>query len=346
MQTKAAILYSTRDLRIETLNVPEPKAGQVLVEIAYSGVCHSQLLEFAGKRGVDPYLPHTLGHEGSGRVLKVGPSVQKVKPGDRVVLTWIKGEGSDVPATHYQSGGATINSGAISTFMRHALISENRVIPISEKMPLLEAALLGCMIPTGAGIVINTAKVKAGQSIAVFGIGGIGLGALTAASIAGASPIIAVDIHEPKLEFAKKAGATHVVNASRQNPLEEILKISPKGLDFAVEAAGKKVTMEMAFESVRPGGGLCVLAGNLPKGEKISIDPFELIRGKRILGTWGGETHPDRDIPHYVDLYLKKKLKLDGIVTHQFCLDEIHQALEALEAGKVGRAVIDFKAGD
>ena len=270
MQTEAAVLYQTRDLRIEKLSVPEPRAGQVLVELAFSGVCHSQLLEIAGKRGVDPYLPHTLGHEGSGRVLKVGAEVRKVKPGDTVVLTWIKGEGAEVSASQYQNGHTAVNSGAISTFIRHALVSENRVVPVSAKMPLLEAALLGCMIPTGAGIILNTAKVKAKESVAIFGVGGIGLGAVIAASMAGAEPILAIDIHDHKLEMAKRAGATHVLNAAGKDPLPEIQKIAgPKGVDYAVEAAGQTITMEKAFESVRAGGGLCILAGNLPKGERI-----------------------------------------------------------------------------
>lgn len=343
MQTQGAVLYSTRDLRVEKFTVSDPRPGQVLVEVAFSGVCHSQLLEYAGKRGVDPYLPHTLGHEGSGRVLKVGPAVQKVKPGDKVILTWIKGGGAEVPSAQYRKSQTVINSGAISTFLQHALVSENRLVPIPEKMPLLEAALLGCMIPTGAGIVSNTAKIKPRQSVAVFGVGGIGLGAVIAAGIVGAHPVIAIDIHKHKLELARRVGATHTINAASQDPLTEIRKIvGSKGLDYAIEAAGKKITMEEAFEAVRPGGGLSILAGNLPKGECISIDPFELIRGKRILGTWGGETNPDRDIPRYVKLYLQGKLKLDGVVTHRFRLHEIHEALQALEEGDVGRAVIDF----
>src|SRR5262245_26731137 len=157
MRTDAAVLFElNQPLRLLTLDVPDPRPGQVLVEVAYSGVCHSQLHEVRGRRGPDRFLPHTLGHEGSGTVLAVGDGVTKVKPGDRVVLTWIKGQGADVPSTTYGGGPGRVNSGAISTFMRHTNTCENRLVPLPPEMPLREAALLGCAVPTGAGVVPNT----------------------------------------------------------------------------------------------------------------------------------------------------------------------------------------------
>jgi len=345
MKTKAAVLYQiNRPLQVEELTLPELKPGQVLVRIAYSGVCHSQLNETRGLKGEDKHLPHTLGHEGSGIVETVGPGVGKIRSGDHVVLTWIKGDGMDVPSTVYQrSGGSIVNSGAISTFMDCAIISENRLVVIPEEMPLREASLLGCAIPTGAGIVMNTARAQAGSSIAVFGIGGIGLSALLGAGLVKAARIIAVDVLEHKLEQARQVGATHVINARQQDPLTTILEITGgRGVDYAVEAAGQRQAMETAFQAVRDNGGLCVLIGNLPHGERISLDPFDLIKGKRIVGTWGGETQPDVDIPKYVELYLSGKLKLDRLITHSYGLYNINKALEDLEQGKVGRAVIDM----
>lgn len=343
-QIEAAVLYELgQPLRITTVTVPDLKPGQVLVDVAYSGVCHSQLLEVRGKRGQDRFLPHTLGHEGSGTVLEVGAGVTKVKPGDRVVLTWIKGGGADVPSTVYQSSAGSVNSGAISTFMRQTLTCENRVVPISDAMPLPEAVLLGCAIPTGAGIVLNTADVQEGDTIAVFGVGGIGLSAIMACSLRNAKAVIAIDVFEHKLEQARQMGVAHLVNARQQDPLAAILEITGgRGVDYAIEAAGKRETMETAFQSVRDNGGLCVLAGNLPYGERITLNPFDLIRGRRIIGSWGGDTQPDRDIPKFVDLYLSGRLKLEQLITHSYSLNNVNEALDDLESGRISRALIDM----
>ena len=343
-QTEAAVLFElAQPLRLITLSIPDLKPGQVLVDVAYSGVCRSQLLEVRGERGPDRFLPHTLGHEGSGTVLEVGAGVTKVKPGDRVVLSWLKGRGADVPSTVYHSSEGPINSGAISTFMRQTVTCENRVTPIPDAMPLREAALLGCAIPTGAGIVLNTARVRPGSSVVIFGVGGIGLSAVLAADLINATTIIGVDVFDHKLEQARQVGATHLINARRQDPLEAIIEITGgRGVDYAIEAAGLRETMETAFQSVRDKGGLCVLAGNLPHGERISLNPFDLIKGKRIIGTWGGESQPDRDVPLYVDLYLAGKLRLDMLITHDYRLKDINQAFDDLEQGKVGRALINM----
>ena len=266
MHTLSAVLTElNQPLRFLELAIPELKSGQVLVDVAYSGVCHSQLLEVRGKRGPDRFLPHTLGHEGSGTVMGVGLGVTKVKPGDRVVLSWIKGNGTDVPSTIYQSAEGPVNSGAISTFMRRTVISENRVTPIPNTFPLREAALLGCAVPTGGGVVLYTAGVRPGSSVAIFGIGGIGLSAILVANLMNATTIIAIDVFDHKLDQAHRSGATHLINARHQDPLSAILEItSHRGVDYAIEAAGRRETMELAFQSVRDGGGLCVIAGNLP----------------------------------------------------------------------------------
>lgn len=345
MKTKAAVLSEiNKPLLIEDLIVPELRPGQVLVEVTYSGICHSQLNEIRGLKGEDKYLPHTLGHEGSGIVEAVGEGVNKVKPGDHVVLTWIKSSGADAPfALYKRSDGSLVNSGAIATFLTKAVISENRLVKISEKMPLREAALLGCAIPTGAGIVMNTAKVTCGSSVAIFGLGGIGMSALLAAKLAGAVTIIAVDVHKYKLAHAIKSGATHAINASRQDVLSRLMGITGgRGVDYSIESAGKRDSMEKAFQSIRDNGGVCVIAGNLPHGEHISIDPFNLIKGKRIIGTWGGESQSDVDIPRYAQLYLEGKLNLEALLTHEYLLEEINRGFDDLERGKVSRALVNL----
>lgn len=331
-------------MRLVSLSIPDLKPGQVLVEVAYSGVCHTQLLEVRGLRGPDLYVPHTLGHEGSGTVMEVGQGVTKVKCGKKVVLSWTKGIGADVPSTIYEGPDGPVNSGAISTFLRHTVTCENRVTPLPDAMPLREAALLGCAVPTGAGIVLNTARVRPGESIVIFGAGGIGLSAVMASSLVSATPIIAVDLVAQKLKLAQDLGATHLVNANQADPLSAIMEITGgRGVDYAIEAAGTVSTMETAFRAVRDGGGLCVLAGNLPHGKRISIDPFGLIRGKRIVGSWSGESLPDRDIPRYVRLYLDGQLMLDSLITHEYPLRDINQALEDLEQGRLARAVVNMK---
>jgi S-(hydroxymethyl)glutathione dehydrogenase/alcohol dehydrogenase len=344
LTTEAAVLIKVNEpLHLMELKIPELKPGQVLVDVAFSGVCQSQLNEVQGKRGPDPFLPHTLGHEGSGVVIALGEGVTKVKRGDRVVLTWLRGAGADVPSTSYGSEIGTVNSGAISTFMSQTVICENRLVPILDSMPFREAALLGCAIPTGGGIVLNTMQVKAGDSVAVFGVGGIGMSAIAIAVMQGAGMIIAIDVSEEKLERARRLGASHTVNAAIHDPLEAVKEATDgKGVDFAVEAAGRREVMETAFRSVRDGGGLCVLAGNVPIGDRISIDPFDLIRGKRIVGSWGGETDPDRDVALYASLFDEGKLNLDPLITHTYSLNGVNDALAELAEGAVGRAVIEM----
>ena len=345
MKTKAAVLVRTGEpLVIKELNLPELKPGQVAVKLAFSGICHTQLGEVRGKRGPDKYLPHTLGHEGSGTVIATGPEVTKVKPGDPVVLTWIKGAGADVPSTTYtDEAGNPVNSGAISTFMHHTVTCESKLVPIRPDMPLLEAALLGCAVPTGCGIIKNSANLKKGGRAAVFGIGGIGAGAVLGAVMAGASQVIAVDIVPEKLTKAQELGATHCVNAGEKDPVSAIMEITgSQGVDLAVEAVGSVAVMAAAFKSVKNFGGLCVVAGNPEPGKTVCLDPYDLIRGKRIMGTWGGETDPDKDIPLYADAYLAGGLNLKALVSRTYDLEDINQALDDLESGKILRAMVCF----
>ena len=344
MKTLAAILEKQGEpLTIKELQIPPLERGQVLVQIAYSGLCHSQLNEMSGAKGPDPYLPHTLGHEGSGIVCDVGPDVTKVSVGDQVVLSWMKGAGIEAKGAKYQDGDRQINSGAISTFLRHAIISENRMIPIPASMPLKEAALLGCAVPTGAGAVFYEMKLERGASLAIFGLGGVGLSALIAAHYSGAHPIFAVDIHEEKLQMAGRLGATHLINAAHANPVQEILQATKgEGVDFSMEAAGKRQAMQGAYESVKPSNGVCVLAGNLHKGEKMEIDPFDLIRGKRILGTAGGKSKIDQDVQQYVRLFSESRFPISHLITDEVELFQINELCHKMRLGMIGRGLIRF----
>jgi S-(hydroxymethyl)glutathione dehydrogenase/alcohol dehydrogenase len=343
MKTVAAVLVETgKPLVLASLEIPDLKAGQVLVEISFSGVCHTQISECRGYRGKDNYLPHCLGHEGSGIVREIGPGVTKVRRDDHVILSWIKGSGADVPGTTYRWDGRSVNSGAITTFSRYSVLSENRLTVLPRDFSLRNAALLGCAVPTGAGVVFNTANPKPGQSIAVFGMGGIGLCAVSAAAIAGCKPIIAVDIRPEKLTAARKMGATDVIHASTVNPVDEIKKICPAGLDFAMEASGRPEVMLQALQSVRNQGGTAVIVGNARHGEHLELDPHQLNLGKRLLGTWGGDNQPDRDYPRYCELISSGKLNIDLLLSNIYRLTEINEAIGDLETGKALRPLIDM----
>jgi len=340
MQTQAAILVEPNKIVVDEILLPALKPGQVLVEIKYSGVCHTQLMEVRGHRGHDPYLPHCLGHEGSGVVLEVGAKVEKVKPGDTVILSWMKGSGNNVPGSIFEWKGQKVNAGAITTFSRHSILSENRLTVIPADFCLKQAALLGCALPTGLGTVLNTAQPKPGESLAVFGCGGIGLCALLGAQVAGCVPRIAIDLNPQKLALAKSLGATHCINASEEDPVAAIQKIG--ALDYAIEASGSPVAMNQALKSVRSQGGTAVIVGNARFGQQLSVDPKEFNQGKRILGTWGGDNHPDVHFPRYCNLIRYGHLSLAPFTEHTYSLNQIDQALHDLETGKVLRPLLDM----
>ena len=334
----AAVLHACgKPLKIERLRIPALRKGQVLVKVRSAGLCRSQLNEIKGLKGPDRYLPHTLGHEGSGTVESTGPGVKKVRPGDHVVMTWIKASGLEGGPVDYRTdGGKIIHSGPVSTWMDRAVVSENRLVKISKRMPFPEAALLGCAALTGAGIVFHTLRLRHKQSLAVFGAGGgVGLNVIAAARIAGADPIIAVDVPGEKLKKALALGATRAIDAVRSKEVQ--------GVYAAVEVSGNKKAMEAAFESVRENGGIAVIAGNLPAGQKISLDPFLLIKGKRIIGSWGGESGPDRDIPVIVKYFSRGRWDLGAMIAAEYPLEDINQALAEFQNGSPGRVLILMK---
>ncbi len=295
-----------------------------------------------GYRGEDRFLPHCLGHEGSGIVRDVGPGVAKVAAGDRVILSWMKGSGADVPGTTYQWNGRTVNSGAIATFARHAVISENRLTVMPDGVDMRKAATLGCAIATGLGSVFNAADAKQGQSLVVFGAGGIGLCAVAGGAIRGCGPVVAVDVVADKLDRAKRMGASHVIDASSADPMRELAALSPAGVDVAIEASGRPSVMAQALRSVRSRGGTAVVVGNAHFGETLSIDPGQLNQGKRLVGTWGGDNDPDRDFPHYCDLLTSGRLDLAPLLSREYPLSGINEALDDLEAGRVARSLVDL----
>ncbi len=344
MKTLAAVLYEQhKPLVIEELTIPALKESQVLARILYSGVCQTQLNEIKGTKGIDKYLPHTLGHEASGIVEDVGKSVVKVKPGDYIVLSWIKGLGVETPSSQYATdSGSIVNAGAVTTFQEYSVVSENRITPISVDMPHDVSALLGCAVPTGAGIFRRKINPSPKESLAIFGIGGIGSSALLMASSLGLEKIIAIDINGNKLEQAIALGATHTINANEEDPVKKIYEITNnQGVDFAIESSGVRRVMEDAYNSTNKHTGTVVLSGNLGNGV-ITINPYDLLFGKKLIGTGEHNTFPHEDFSYYSQMFLEGKLPLEKLISRIYKLEQINDALDALSKGEVFRSLIDF----
>lgn len=358
---RAAVLVSLRkDLELMQLAIPELKPGQVLVRLVYSGACHSQVMEAGGHRGEDRFLPHLLGHEATGEVMKVGGGVTKVTPGDFVILGWIRGAGQDAPGAQYQvvegslPSGTLINSGGVTTFSEYTVVSENRCVRLPKGVPLDVGILFGCALPTGAGIVMNEIKPAKGSALAVIGLGGIGMSALLMAKAMGCKPLVAIDVEPAKLELARSLGADVIVHIPEQlsesdfKHLRECLAAEighSRGLDFVVEASGQARCIEFGFSLLKAPGGLCVFASHPKAGDKIKLDPFAMIQGRRLQGSWGGATQPDRDIPLIAARYLAGELPLERLLSSTYELENINMALQDLRQRKIGCALIRCGGG-
>ena len=317
------------------------EAGQVLVKVLYSGICGAQLGQIDGAMGEDKLLPHLLGHEGVARVLALGPGVRHVKHGDTVVVHWRKGQGIEAATPKYTWEGRTVNAGPLTTFNEYAVISENRLTPIPADSDLEVAALYGCAVTTGFGVVLNNAKLKIGESVVIYGAGGVGLNIVQAAALVSAYPIIAVDLHDAKLRLALDMGATHVVNASREDAARAITAIGgAEGVDCFVDNTGVPAVIEAGYRLTKPQGRL-VLAGMPRKGNDINIDSLPLHFGKGLAGSHGGEAVPETDIPRYQNLFRHGRLQLRELITDRFPLEQINTAIDKMRNGAVaGRCLI------
>jgi S-(hydroxymethyl)glutathione dehydrogenase/alcohol dehydrogenase len=343
MKTEAALLVQIgKPLVLATIETPPLKPGQVLVEIVFSGACGTQLMEVDGAKGEDKWCPHCLGHEGSGVVIETGSAVTKVKPGDKVVLSWIKGTGIEAGGAVYDWGGKKVNAGGVTTFQRHAVVSENRLTPVPAGMAMDVAVLLGCAAPTGMGAIFNVLDVKAGDAVVVFGTGGIGLNAVMAAALAGANPIIGVDLKPSRRELAQAFGATHVIDPAEGPVGEQIKAAAPSGIDVAVEATGNPTVMADAVAVTRQQGGRAVIIGNARHDAQIAVSPSIFNQGKSLLGTWGGDSVPDRDYPRYGRLLAGDRFPVRQLLSEPYRLTDINEALADLRSGKIGRPLIDM----
>ena len=349
MKTRAAIQIAPGDrLAVDELELPDPRADQVIVKLFSSGVCHSQLHQMENAGLARPLI---LGHEGTGIVAQVGRDVTHLKEGDHAIVTW-------VPRTPVRGrpvvppSGITYHAEPVRgngyTWGEDVLISGDYVVPIAKDVPTDISCIVGCAVLTGAGAVLNTAKVRPGESVAVYGAGGVGLCAIQMASILEAYPVIAVDLTDEKLQMAHEFGATHMENACKGDPVEAIQEITNGGVDYAFDAIGLKITNEQILPSTRGGGpgadnhgGMAVLIG-LP-GWDITIDSRLFVTHQRQYRGSLGATYPDKDFAMFLRWYQEGKFPLDKLVTRRYTLDDINEACDALKSGEIaGRAIIEY----
>lgn len=353
---KAAVLTEIgQPMTVQEVQIDEPSHGQVLVKTAAAGVCHSDLHFMDKSWPIRP--PAILGHEAAGVVERCGDGVSYVEPGDHVILLFVPFCGSCKFCAMGRSNlcqngrlrDATITIGdqkivpfiGLSAFAEYMLVPENALVKIRRDMPLDRAALVGCAVMTGVGAAINTAKVQAGSACAVIGAGGVGLNVVQGCALAGAEKIIAIDMLLNKLEMAKMFGATHTIDASKEDAVAKVRELTDGGADYAFEAIGLPQTITQAWDMIRAGGE-AIVVGMAPWGSKATISAPDFLSEKVLRGCMYGSTRPRIDMPRIVDLYMSGKLKLDELVSRRIPLEGINEAFEAMKNGEVARTVIVF----
>lgn len=361
--TAPAFVVRGREAAIEQISVAAPGPGEVAVEIRAAGVCHSDLHVLDGEWSTD--RPLVLGHEASGVVAAVGAGVADVAPGDRVVLFWFapcgrcancaggRGwlcTGTTALANTLPGGGTAFGDSAgaevwpylgLGAFTRRVVVPESAAIVVPAELPFEVGAVLGCAVTTGVGAVLNTAGVRPGDRAVVVGCGGVGLSVIAGLRLVGADPIVAVDVSDEKLQAATALGATVVVRADRDDPVEAVLEATG-GADFAFEAIGRAQTIESLPRMLAPGGA-AVLVGMTPEGVRVEIDPFDLAdQGKRILGCNYGSSVARVDIPRLARLYLSGALPLDRLLGRTIAIDELPDAFAEMRRGSGLRSIVTF----
>lgn len=366
MKMKAAVLHGTPGkLTIEEVEIAAPGPGEVRVKIAASGLCHT---DWETMHGFQPQrLPAIIGHEGAGVVESVGPGVTRVKVGDHVVCSWSPNCGhcfycdQGHPILCETASAANKNGvlfdgttrmtleeapvyyySSVSSHAEYNIVPEQAAVPVRKDFPLDRAALLGCAVMTGYGGAVHAARIKPDTSVVVIGCGAVGLSAIQGARLCGASTIVGVDVNGLKLDWAKKFGATHTVDASQDDPVAVVRSLTQgRGADTAIEAAGQNITLRQTLEASRPGARVVIL-GKTPFGEEVSF-PFNIMMGEReIVRTSYGGSRPRIDFPHLANLYMAGKLYLDEMMTMKLPLAAINDGFDALEQGNVARAMVVF----
>ena len=372
MKTRAAVItdmekprpYATsRPMVVEELDLDPPGEGEVLVKIRAAGLCHSDLSTINGDR--PRQMPMVLGHEAAGEVVELGAGVKDLKTGDHVILVFVPSCGHCMPCMEgrpalcepgFKSNGAgTLLSGAtrlkrngkpvyhhvgVSAFAEHAVISRQSAVKIDRTLAFEEAALFGCAVITGAGAVINTAKVPPGTTAAIVGLGGVGLMSMLAAKLSGCRQIVAIDMLDDKLKLAKQLGATHTVNASDPKCVEHVKDLTQGGVDFAFEMASSVKALELAYKITRRGG--TTVTGSLPHpSHTMALPATNLVAEERtVKGSYVGSCIPNRDIPRFIALYQQGLLPVDRLMSERIRLDEINAGFDKLADGGTVRQIL------
>jgi len=370
IRTRAAVATAAgKPLSIETVEVEPPRPGEVLVEIKATGLCHTDAFTLSG---ADPegLFPAILGHEGAGVVVEIGQGVTSLKPGDHVIplytpecrqcksclsgktnlctairATQGKGVMPDGSSRFRLNGEPVFHYMGCSTFSQHTIVPEIALAKIREDAPFEKVCYIGCGVTTGVGAVINTAKVQAGETVAVFGLGGIGLNVIQAARMVGADKIIGVDLNPAREAIARKFGMTHFVNpdaVGRDKVVQAIQDLSDGGVDYSFECIGNVQVMRQALECCHRGWGVSVIIGVAGAGQEISTRPFQLVTGRVWKGTAFGGAKGRRDVPKIVDWYMDGKIDIDSLITHVMPLDQINHGFDLMHEGKSIRGVVTF----
>jgi S-(hydroxymethyl)glutathione dehydrogenase/alcohol dehydrogenase len=366
MRMKAAVTREINQLAIEELELAEPKDSEVLVRMKAAGVCHSDLHTYKGELRAKP--PLVLGHEGAGIVEKVGSRVTRVKPGDRVLVNWLpacevcptclngrQNVCERLPDTTFKAlllDGTTRLTAldglpikhmlSAATMAEYAVIDEASAIPVPEDVPFDVAAVIGCAVATGVGAVTNTARARPGLAAAVIGCGGVGLSAIQGCKLVGLNPIIAVDVMDSKLDFAKRLGATHTINSRNVDLVEELKAMTGGGPEYVFDSVGAAATIPDALLATRPGGTTTIVGLHSAKVDVPISAAALVLQNKRLLGSFVGSIRPRLDLPVLIDLYRAGRLQLDELITKRYPLDALPTAFDDMEAGKVARGVLVF----
>ena len=367
MKIKAALARKINHLTVEEVELSPPKATEVLIQMKAAGVCHSDLHTYRGELRATP--PLVLGHEGAGIVTAVGHNVSKIKPGDRVTINWLpacetcptclngrhnvcerlatttfKAVLLDGTTRLTASDGLSLKHMlGVATMAEYAVVDQAGVVPIPDEVPFEVAAVIGCAVATGVGAVINTARAKPALPAAVIGCGGIGLSAIQGCQLAGLNPIVAVDVMESKLTFAKKMGATHTIDATQKDAVEILRAITQGGPEYVFDSVGSAITVGQSLQAVRPGGKAIIVGLHAAKVEiPLSVATL-VLQNKCLLGSFVGSIRPRLDLPNLMDLYVAGKLALDDLITKRYRLEQVSQAFDDMESGQVARGVLVFE---